>query len=103
MPRYRWQLDARAADETDATVVAEVLVGALRDERNDPREPVDERHHPLEGDDVVERVALELTRDDACSIADALDYLAGVDEGEHTDYDELVRLRDLILATPGVH
>jgi hypothetical protein len=41
MPLFRWTLDARADDETDAAIVAEVLVGALRDERNDPSEPVD--------------------------------------------------------------
>lgn len=60
----------------------------------------------METEHVAERAAevtLELTRDEANTIADALDYLAGVDEGEHTDYDELVRLRDLILRTPGVH
>lgn len=40
MPVYRFELDAEASDETDATIVAEVLVGAIRDERNYPAEPV---------------------------------------------------------------
>lgn len=48
-------------------------------------------------------ITLAVTRDEANSIAGALDMLAGVDEGENTDFDELIRLRDLILATPGVH
>lgn len=47
-----------------------------------------DRAYELASSDVV----LGLSRDDATAIADALEYLAGVDEGENTDYDELVRL-----------
>lgn len=54
----------------------------------------------LDGDLMVD---LSLTRDEANEIAGALDTLAGLDEGDHTDYAELIRLRDKILATPGVH
>jgi hypothetical protein len=43
-------------------------------------------------------VTLELGRDDATAIAEALEYLAGVDEGEHTDHGNLVRLADLVYA-----
>jgi hypothetical protein len=39
---------------------------------------------------------LPLTRDDAERIADALDMLASVDEGENTDYDDLRRLESLV-------
>lgn len=48
-------------------------------------------------------VSLTMARDEANSIAGALDTLAAIDEGEYTDTDELIRLRDLILRTPGVH
>jgi hypothetical protein len=53
MPTYRFELDTAADDETDAAIVAEVLVGAIRDERNNPAEPVDVRYRPLEGPDVI--------------------------------------------------
>jgi hypothetical protein len=52
-PRWRWELEAEAADETDAAIVAEVLAAALRDERNDAGEPVEVRHRPVEGPDVA--------------------------------------------------
>jgi hypothetical protein len=51
-PTYRFELDTAADDETDAAILAEVLVGAVRDERNDPEEPVSVRYRPLEGPDV---------------------------------------------------
>lgn len=53
MPTYRFELDAQADDETDAAILAEVLVGAVRDERNDPDEPVEVSYRPLEGLDVT--------------------------------------------------
>lgn len=43
------------------------------------------------------------TRDEWNTIASSLDLLAGLDEGENTDYDALVALRDRILTIPGVH
>lgn len=53
MPLYAWHLQAAADDETDAAIVAEVLAGALRDERNDPAEPVDVTYEQVAGDDVA--------------------------------------------------
>lgn len=41
-------------------------------------------------------VVLPLATGEAMAIADALELLAGVDEGEHTDYDELVRLAAVV-------
>jgi hypothetical protein len=41
-------------------------------------------------------VVLALTFAEAATIGDALEFLAGVDEGENTNYDELVRLADVI-------
>jgi hypothetical protein len=46
-------------------------------------------------------VVLPLSRSDAEAIAAALELLAGVDEGEHTDYDELVRLAGVVRARIG--
>lgn len=37
---YEWKIRAAAVDETDAVIVSDVLVEAIRDERNDPTEPV---------------------------------------------------------------
>lgn len=55
MPAYRWTVDAQAADDTDALIVADLLEATLRDERgNDPDEVVDVSFRPLEGDDVVD-------------------------------------------------
>lgn len=54
MTRWRWNVEADAVDETDATVVAEVLAAAVCDERNNPDEPVDVTHRPVAGEDVVE-------------------------------------------------
>lgn len=53
-PTWRFELDTQADDETDATILAEVLVGAVREERNDASEPVEIRMRPLEGPDVPE-------------------------------------------------
>ena len=60
---------------------------------------------PQPTDEIVDgdAILVALSRDEANSIAEALDTLASIDEGENTDRDELVRLRDLLLATPGVH
>jgi hypothetical protein len=44
-------------------------------------------------------VVLPLSLADAVAIADALEYLASVDEGEHTDYDNLVRLAGVVRQT----
>jgi hypothetical protein len=41
-------------------------------------------------------VVLPLSLADAESIAEALEFLAGVDEGEHTDHDDLLRLAALV-------
>jgi hypothetical protein len=41
-------------------------------------------------------VTITLARSDAVAIADALELFAGIDEGENTDYDELLRLAGLI-------
>jgi len=43
-------------------------------------------------------VVLPLSGTDAEAIAEALELLAGVDEGENTDYDNLVRLAALVRA-----
>jgi hypothetical protein len=48
--RWRWIVEAFAADETDAQVVADVLEAAVRDERNDPDEDVAVRHEPAVAD-----------------------------------------------------
>lgn len=50
-----------------------------------------------------EQILGAFTRDEWNTIAASLDLLAGLDEGENTDYDMLVALRDRILAIPGVH
>jgi len=42
--------------------------------------------------DSDEEVTLRMSRGDAFAIAEALDLLADVDEGEHTDYEDLRRL-----------
>lgn len=42
------------------------------------------------------RPPLPLSSDDAWSIADALELLAGIDEGENTDFNELMRLAALV-------
>jgi hypothetical protein len=55
-PTYRFDLRTDCTDETDAAIVAEVLVGAVRDERNDAAEPVEVTFGPLEGDDVAAAV-----------------------------------------------
>lgn len=53
-----------------------------------------------EGEDAYEiasaDVVLPLTRLEAVTIADALGFLAGVDEGEHTDRDALLRLEAFV-------
>jgi hypothetical protein len=57
VPQYRWNVEAAADDETDAAIVAEVLAGAVRDERNDPDEPVAVTYRPCEPElDGAERV-----------------------------------------------
>ena|SRR5215467_14144184 len=43
-------------------------------------------------------VVLPLSSTDAEAIADALELLAGIDEGENTDYDNLVRLAGIVRA-----
>lgn len=48
MTPFRWIVVADAVDETDAAIVAEVLAGAVRDERNDPAEPVDVTFGPVD-------------------------------------------------------
>lgn len=49
-------------------------------------------------------VVLALTRDEANTIAEILGDVAGSDFlGENGDYQEVARLRDLILRTEGVH
>lgn len=53
--RFEWRVRADAADETDAAIVAEVLEGAIRDERNNPDEPVSTTFRRLE--DELELVA----------------------------------------------
>lgn len=46
---------------------------------------------------------VEITVEDAVFIAENLDYLAGVDEGENTDYDRLLAIaKRLTAATEGV-
>jgi hypothetical protein len=50
--RWKWIVTADAADETDAQIVAEVLEGAVRDERNDPDEKVDVWHEPVDREEV---------------------------------------------------
>jgi len=52
MPDWRFTVDTDATDHTDAAIVADVLEGAVRDERNNPHEPVEVRHRPLAGPDV---------------------------------------------------
>lgn len=59
MTLYAWRVVADAVDETDAAIVAEVLAGAVRDERNDPAELVDVTFAPLEGPDVVGRGSVQ--------------------------------------------
>jgi hypothetical protein len=63
------------------------------------RDEEQERAYELASAEVV----IPVTRDEANAIASALDILAGIDEGENTDTAELIRLRDLVLAQPGVH
>jgi hypothetical protein len=41
-------------------------------------------------------VQLGLSNRDATAIADALELFAGIDDGENTDYDDLIRLAALI-------
>lgn len=48
--RFEWRVRADAADETDAAIVAEALEGAIRDERNDPDEPVETTFRRLENE-----------------------------------------------------
>lgn len=43
-------------------------------------------------------VVLPLMQPEAEAIADALELLAGIDEGEHTDRDELLRLAAIVRA-----
>ncbi len=62
-PTYRFELDTEATDETDATIVAEVLVGAVRDERNNPAEPVDVTFRPLTGPDTADVIPGQLAID----------------------------------------
>lgn len=40
----------------------------------------------------------QLTGDELAEIADALELLAGIDEGEHTDHDRLIHLAELVRA-----
>lgn len=44
----------------------------------------------------LEDMTVTLSRQDAYAITEALGYLASVDEGENTDYDELTRLSRLL-------
>lgn len=44
---YRFTVDTPAVDETDAAIVADVIVGAVRDERNDPDVPVAVDFEPI--------------------------------------------------------
>jgi len=69
----------------------DMLEGALdvRDEQDEQ-----ERAYAIASADVV----LPLTTAEATTIADALEYLAGVDEGENTPYAELVRLAGVVRA-----
>lgn len=47
-------------------------------------------------DEDVPPIRLNFSAQDACAIADALELLAGIDEGEHTNYDDLTRLARLV-------
>lgn len=60
-PDYRFTVDAPADDDTDAAIVAEVLTGAVRDERNNPDEPVETRFARINADEVDFRVRDEGT------------------------------------------
>jgi hypothetical protein len=43
-----------------------------------------------------DEVVIRLSRRDAVAVAEAVALLAGIDEGEHTDYDDLVRLSQAV-------
>lgn len=58
------------------------------------REWVLDRIRPVE-------VVVRLTADDAVALAEAAEFLAGVDEGENTDYDNLLRLAKLVREQAG--
>jgi hypothetical protein len=82
---------ARRVDEGEVDAAAVTTARIERRARVDAQEEAYERASA----DVV----LALSFDSAIAIADALEYLASVDEGEHTDYDNLVRLAGVVRET----
>jgi len=81
---------AALAAAVDESVVAPAPYDALGRRLDDESE----RAYEIASADVV----LPLDRHDAEAIADALELLAGIDEGEHTDYGALVRLAGIVRA-----
>ena len=69
------------AQANERTIGAEIRVGGAR---------------LLEGERMSTATLIELTIDELTFIADNLVTLAELDEGEHTDYDELKRLAVLL-------
>lgn len=59
--KYRFTQVTEATDDTDAAIVSEVIVGAIRDERNDAAEEVDARFERIAVDDVDIRIRDEGT------------------------------------------
>lgn len=81
-------LDADDADDAERRIVARLGSGVYIDEIV---EAVPVREHPAFAD-----VTLGLSYGEAHAIADSLELLAGIDEGENTDHDELVRLANVV-------
>lgn len=87
----RWLVDAVHGRDEPATV--ETVRGCLsKATLKDLGIDVKIEDHP----EPVPAILLKVSARDAGAIADALEMLAGVDEGENTDYDDLSRLALLV-------